>query len=499
VRGDKGSFLENLKNKKVKEMKIDLHTPLKLNNDTNVPKFLLARESNLTDWFSVMVRRIYHLVAHRVWINTERVKKQLNQLHAVNELEVSKINALFQGTVLENYVLNVYGKSAPTLLSIGSDFGVSLSMSSGKKRSNLQDYVKSEVPLKHLSAATGHKVTAHTDLNNLIGPAYLRWATQSGMKEEEIIEGHQVRLKALEKDLQELGIWAKVLNQIDYDHLFTIDGKKAIVVSLYDGMGNQMFQAASGYAMAKDIGVDFYCVQKRGVEHQRSMPEVLKKLPYKTADSLPLLPYMNANSWDKHVLTDYPKEPRSWLVEGILQSPLNFDHHREEIVKLFGPSPEAKEKMRAKYPDINKPKTVAVHVRRGDYLNKDDKGNYFVHNLLDDWNYYEQALTQIGTDDAHVFIFSNDIPYCRSHKAFKNLKNVTFVEGGSASDDMYLMSLCNNFVISNGTFAWWGAYLCEDKDRRVLYPNKWLGPAWGNFLPSGLPHKSWSMIQCAKK
>jgi hypothetical protein len=41
-----------------------------------------------------------------------------------------------------------------------------------------------------------------------------------------------------------------------------------------------------------------------------------------------------------------------------------------------------------------------------------------------------------------------------------------------ASLDLYLMSLCENFIISNGTFYWWAAYLGEKRGSVIIFPKK---------------------------
>jgi hypothetical protein len=47
------------------------------------------------------------------------------------------------------------------------------------------------------------------------------------------------------------------------------------------------------------------------------------------------------------------------------------------------------------------------------------------------------------------------------------------IENG-AIEDLFLFKRCKNFIISNSTFYWWGAWLSENKNKIVIAPNNWV-------------------------
>ena len=93
---------------------------------------------------------------------------------------------------------------------------------------------------------------------------------------------------------------------------------------------------------------------------------------------------------------------------------------------------------------------VALHVRRGDFLNPDN-------DLAVDHGYYIKAIGHLReqVDDAVFFVFSDDIAWCRS--VFRECNAVVYVDHnpvGSGHLDLYLASCCRHFILTgHSTFS----------------------------------------------
>jgi hypothetical protein len=67
-------------------------------------------------------------------------------------------------------------------------------------------------------------------------------------------------------------------------------------------------------------------------------------------------------------------------------------------------------------------------------------------------------------------IFSDDIEWCKNN--FKG-PEFYFSENEIDIEDLFLMSLCDNHIISNSSFSWWGSWLCKKEGKKIISPRLW--------------------------
>ena len=56
-----------------------------------------------------------------------------------------------------------------------------------------------------------------------------------------------------------------------------------------------------------------------------------------------------------------------------------------------------------------------------------------------------------------------------------------------------LMSLCDNNIIANSSFSWWGAWLNNNDNKKVIAPKKWFGSE-ANYDDSDIIPESWVRV-----
>jgi hypothetical protein len=118
--------------------------------------------------------------------------------------------------------------------------------------------------------------------------------------------------------------------------------------------------------------------------------------------------------------------------------------------------------------------SVCVDVRRGDYVTVESSRN--TQGFIGE-DYYRRGVDWIkaNVQDPHLFISSDDLPWCREHLKFD--LPTTYLDdeyaGWKFGAKLHLMSLCRHFLISNSTFAWWAAWLARYEKKLVACPRRW--------------------------
>jgi len=234
---------------------------------------------------------------------------------------------------------------------------------------------------------------------------------------------------------------------------------------LMGGLGNQMFQISNVLSQSWDNGYEYSFNPKsytplQGNDTSKYVNNIFKKLNF-TYDNL-ITQRHNEVTWSYY---DKPKQFNSNIeFYGYYQSSKNFLNHRDKIIDIFSPSEEEIKLLIVKYPQIKLKDTLSLHIRRGDYVNSPT-----IHPLISK-SYIETALNMIG-EYSHLFIFTDDKSWVLQNL---NPENFTIVTDDDYNE-LWLMSMCTNNIISNSTFSWWGSFLNKNKNKRIIAPSVWFG------------------------
>jgi len=256
-----------------------------------------------------------------------------------------------------------------------------------------------------------------------------------------------------------------------------------ITCSLMGGIGNQLFQIASAFSLAKRFGIPYFIEDEQlsflgqGNHPRKYYSTVYKKVPRTKSLSAPIHHHKEQHFTFYDI--GYAIEPFlhtcTIRLEGYYQSDQHFYGFDKEVKELFTPTEGIKEWLKTNstlfqmYPDLFEPdnKACYIGVRRGDYLKI--AGNF--HNVCE-FAYYEQAMSKFP-EGQRYYIASDDIAWCREH--FKG-ENITFFELDDTVQ-LYAGALFKNYILSNSTFHWWASFLSVHETPTIYVPNKWLfGP-----------------------
>lgn len=255
------------------------------------------------------------------------------------------------------------------------------------------------------------------------------------------------------------------------------------------GLGNQFYNYAIGYALAKknkdelilDISPYRFSPRPYVLDHFTLSYKAVSLFPPRKDNKISrmLARTLRILATNRHGYCTWIKEraetrnlfgnydfsyKASLYLEGYWQNYRYFDAYHDDLCKEFQLKEEfISDTCSHLVAQCTSEDSVAVHIRRGDYE---------AEWVLKD-TYYHQAFELINKKLSmpHYYIFCEDVNYVKEHYGY--LENTTFVTGEyrlSDLEEFYLMSKCRHQITANSTFSWWAAYLNTYCNKTVLAP-----------------------------
>jgi len=223
-------------------------------------------------------------------------------------------------------------------------------------------------------------------------------------------------------------------------------------------LGNQLFQIASTIGIAEKNGIK-YTLPNWSYSHFFK-----NQIPLNVINDLEVINEINFH-YNEIMLQDKTK---NYDLSGYFQSEKYFKESSDLILETFSLKDEIHNELKSKYSTILN-NSCSIHVRRGDYVHL--QGYHPVQPL----DYYIESIKTIYGDNIeniNFLIFSDDIEWCKSNII---LPNTFHIEGNPDILDLFLMSMCNNNIITNSSFSWWSAWLNMNPQKIIVAPKKWFG------------------------
>jgi hypothetical protein len=264
-----------------------------------------------------------------------------------------------------------------------------------------------------------------------------------------------------------------------------------VYCSVYNGIGNQLFSYALGLFLAKkykkELIIDLTKLNqinflsrigfKRDLRREFEIHKIGFVHPLKRFNLIEFTRKFKFVKSNRFVIADFRKSHYDLGKVSSNQQIYSIGWGDFNIVKEV--LPEMKTKLAANFEItpkiaaalklISEKNSVAVHVRRTDFL--DPKISDYSIGICSD-TYYKNAIQLINNkiENPYFIYFSDDIEHVKSNT---DNSNSYFVEGNAGFEDFYLMSLCKHFVLANSTFSFWAAALNNSIQKTVCVPEYW--------------------------
>jgi len=292
-----------------------------------------------------------------------------------------------------------------------------------------------------------------------------------------------------------------------------------IFLKINGGLGNQMFQYTAALVLSlkhnTKVGIDLSEIEKNNGKtnftyRDFQLDSIFKLSNYKIIPPFTYSFIINDSFFDKikrkliggsyflekdlSYQNEFENCKKNTYIEGYFQSEKYFIALRQEILNQFTFNSNVNSQTKSLAEKINQKPSIAIHIRRGDYIK--NKTINQTHGSCD-LDYYKRALKHFDLNKYQLYFFSDDINWVKKNFDFITKNSCNFIDWNNSTEswqDMYLMSLCDNFIIANSSFSWWGAWLSTNSNKKVIAPKVWFKDKIKNKQTNDLIPNSWARI-----
>lgn len=259
-------------------------------------------------------------------------------------------------------------------------------------------------------------------------------------------------------------------------------------IGTYGRFGNQLFQFASVIGISEKLGYDVKFPKRNlspmghGTTRENKsfvtyfeINECFDVDQNFFSDDITIEHNIGESSF--HFDENLFKIPDNTNILGYLQSEKYFKHCEDKIKNILKFRNDIIEKSNSYLPKTKK-ELVSIHVRRGD--------NAIInpYHPCVGLEFINPAIQMFDEKNHHFVVCSDDYNWCKD--IWGDNENFTIVNSNSPYIDLCTLSLCNHHIISNSTFSWWSSYLSKNKDKKIVAPLNWFGPAYSSLKTDDL-------------
>lgn len=263
------------------------------------------------------------------------------------------------------------------------------------------------------------------------------------------------------------------------------------------GLGNALFQIFTSYGLSKTYNHDLNLInllqllvilKKMGLNHNETIYRNLTNRNFINSNMnninvKEIREQCNLHSsYDINLINNIINDNSNsnFYLIGYLQSHVYFDKYYSEINELLKPDENSISNIKNKYSHLfNKENlNISCHIRNNWGCNIKYDENFLY--LIDSLKFILKNTS--NTNCININIFSDEIQIIKNKIKDMNIVNKIkeqftlninffYFENNLDYIDLWCMSFCHHNILSNSTLSWWGAYLNQNSNKIVTYPD----------------------------